>query len=206
MCRISSIQMMIMVLTYFKSILGFIVFMIGVSFVNDINLHEAFTVQFREYGGGLIMLGMMSGLNVFPMKWATDRHNRFMLTFCFCIDLIVFASQIHLGQTVTSYTYPDFPSELQKDCLLLKPEIYSPLECQPYFNSDRVAGMRLYWQYYYTDRLQKSSFQKITSIEGDVCCGFFGPLRCKCSVVVCVYCSFCVLLFSAIYRNHYNYQ
>ena len=190
MCRISSIQMMMMVLVYVKGLFGFIVFMIGTSFVSDINLHEAFTTRFKEYGGGLVMLGMMSGIIVLPMRWAVDRHNRAMIMFCFWIDVIVLASQIHLGQTVTSYTYPDFPSELQKDCLLLKPEIYSPLECQPYFNSDRVAGMRLYWQYYYTDRLQKSSFQKITSIEGDVCCGFFGPLRCKCSVVVC-----CILFF-----------
>ena len=178
MCRISSIQMMMMVLVYVKGLFGFIVFMIGTSFVNDINLHEAFTTRFKEYGGGLVMLGMMSGIIVLPMRWAVDRHNRAMIMFCFWIDVIVLASQIHLGRVVTSYTYPEFPTEMQLDCLLNTPLIYTETECMPYYQSDRVSGMRLYWEHYYTDRKNRASFQKITALEGDLCCGFFQPLRC----------------------------
>ena len=178
MCRISSLQMMMMVVVYVKGLIGFVIMMLGVSFINDINLSEAFTTRFREFGSGLVMLGIMSGSVVVPMRWAVDRHNRAMIVFCFFIDLIVFVSQIHLGKVVTSYTYPDFPPELQLDCLLKVPVTYTPDECSRYFESDRVSGMRLYWDYYYSDRGNKASFQKITSLEGDLCCGFFAPFSC----------------------------
>ena len=178
MCRISSIQMLTMVLNYFKGFIGVLVGMVGLSFVIDINLHEAFTTQFKEYGGALIFLGFLSWVSVMCQSWATNRHNRFMLVLCFCMDSIVLGAQYHLGITVTSYTYPDFPSELQLDCLRSVPQVYTSDECSPYIESDRVSGMRLYWEYYYADRETRSSFQKITSIEGDLCCGFFAPLGC----------------------------
>jgi hypothetical protein len=38
--------------------------------------------------------------------------------------------------------------------------------------------MRLYWEFYYSDRINKSSFQMITTAEGDTCCGFYAPLGC----------------------------
>jgi len=166
------------VMLYGKGTIGIIIFFVGVSFVTDINLHEAFTVRFQEFGGGLIFLGLLSWLTVVCQQWATERHNRFMLMWCFCMDSIVLGAQYHLGRTVTSYTLPDYPSEMQLDCLKTNPTMYTIDECIPYFKSDRVAGMRLYWEYYYADRERKSSFQMITAIEGDLCCGFFAPLGC----------------------------
>jgi hypothetical protein len=166
------------VMLYGKGFIGFLIFVIGISFVSDINLHEAFTMRFKEFGGGLIFLGLLSWFTVVCQRWATDRHNRFMLVWCFCMDSIVLGSQYHLGRVVTSYTLPDYPSEMQLDCLKTVPVMFTAEECLPYFQSDRVAGMRLMWAHYYSDRNTKSSFQKITSIEGDLCCGFFAPLGC----------------------------
>jgi len=170
--------MLMQVMLYGKGFVGFLVFLVGLSFVNDINLHEAFTLRFKEFGGALIFLGLLSWFAVVCQRWATDRHNRFMLVFCFCLDSVVLGAQYHLGRTVTSYTLPDFPSEMQLDCLRTVPLMFTVEECHPYFFSDRVAGMRLMWAYYYSDRENKASFQKITAMEGDLCCGFFAPLGC----------------------------
>ncbi len=178
MCRIATIQMITTVLLYIKGFVSMVIFLMGSTFTSDINLHEAFTTEFKGYGGSVMVLGVLSWITVMLQRWATDRHNRFILMLCFFLDSIVLGAQYNMGQTVTSYTYPDFPSDMQLDCLKTFPQLYSQSECKAYFDSDRVAGMRLYWEYYYADRLSRSSFQKITEIEGDLCCGFFAPLGC----------------------------
>ena len=73
-----------------------------------------------------------------------------------------------------------FPKDLQLDCLRNQPVIYGiDGACQAYFESDRTAGMYLYWKYWYSRRADPLSFQKITLIEGDNCCGFYSPFRCN---------------------------
>jgi hypothetical protein len=178
MCRLTSIQMMTMVVYYVKLFISLYVFIVGVGFVTDVNLHQAFDNEYQVYGGALIFLAILSAISVFPHRWATDRHNRAIIFMVFCFDTIVFGAQIHVGRTVTSYVLPDFPKEMQLDCLMKQPVLYSKAACAAYIESDRVSGMRLMWSYYFTDRLTKSSFQMLTQIEGDICCGFFAPMSC----------------------------
>ena len=72
----------------------------------------------------------------------------------------------------------EFSKELQLDCLRNEPETFTREECADFYNSDRTAGMRLLWEYYFSDRGNKASFQVLTTFEGGTCCGFFQPFAC----------------------------
>ena len=180
MCRMSSIKMMVMVLTYVKSIFGVILLYIGSYLSTDINVLEAFGTHFVTVGSTVVFMGLVSITAVLLQRWATQKHNRFITVVVFALDSIVFSVLVYLGHTVTGYTYPEFPKDLQMDCLTTEPVTYGASACNAYFDSDRVAGMRLYWMYYYTYALDDTAaYQRLTSLEGDLCCGFFAPMKCR---------------------------
>ena len=180
MCRMSSIKMQVMVLTYIKSLCGVILLFTGSYLSTDINILEAFGTHFATMGSVVVFMALMSITAVILQRWATQKHNRFITVVVFCFDSIVFSVLVYIGYTVTGYTYPEFPKDLQLDCLTNTPVIYESTACNPYFDSDRVSGMRLYWMYYYTYALDNTqAYQRLTSLEGDVCCGFFAPMQCR---------------------------
>lgn len=179
MCRPSSIQLQVTILVYIKAAIALYIVITGFSIASDVNINQAFGTEFRGYGTGLIWMGMFSGVAIIPHKWATMKHNRFALFLVFIIDTIVLCIQLSIGLQIASYISPIYPKELQLDCLLNTPLIYShDKECQDYFKSDRLAGMYLYWKYWYTRKADPVAFQKITLLEGDNCCGFFPPFKC----------------------------
>ena len=91
--------MMTMVVFYMKLFISLYVMIVGFSFVYDDSLHQAFDIEYKVYGSALIFLALLSGLNVFPHRWGTDRHNRAIIFMAFIFDTIVFSAQIHLGRT-----------------------------------------------------------------------------------------------------------
>ena len=142
--------------------------------LTDINVLEAFGTHFVTIGSTVVFLALVSIIAVLLQRWSTQKHNRFITVVVFALDSIVFSTQVYLGYTVMGYTYPEFPKDLQQDCLTTRPVIYEPEACNAYFDSDRVAGMRLYWMYYFTHALDDTAaYQRLTSLEGDICCGFF---------------------------------
>ena len=180
MCRMSSIKMMVMVLAYVKSICGVVLLFVGSYLSTDINVLEAFGTHFVTIGSTVVFLALVSIIAVLLQRWSTQKHNRFITVVVFALDSIVFSTQVYLGYTVMGYTYPEFPKDLQQDCLTTRPVIYEPEACNAYFDSDRVAGMRLYWMYYFTHALDDTAaYQRLTSLEGDICCGFFAPMQCR---------------------------
>jgi hypothetical protein len=178
MCTIDSIKLQVMVFSWFKLIIAVYIFGTGIYFTSSTDLQQAFGLQFLSYGLSLIFLALLSGGIVFPHKYAVNRHNRFLLALAFVFDTIVFAELINFGTLVGSYMPSEFSKELQLDCLRTEPQMYSTQECMPFYESDRTAGMRLLWEYYYSDRKNKASFQVLTTFGGGTCCGFFQPFRC----------------------------
>ncbi|KAJ1442002.1 hypothetical protein B484DRAFT_90295 [Ochromonadaceae sp. CCMP2298] len=178
MCSSASIRMQVMVFSWFKLGCALYIFLTGIYFSSSGDLLRAFGLEFVSYGLSLIFLGLLSAGVIIPHKYAINRHNRFLLAFIFVMDTIVFAELINYGVIVGTYLDPLFPKELQTDCLLNSPEIYTVDECTPFYNADRTAGMRLLWESYFSDKENKVSFQVLTTIEADSCCGFFQPYRC----------------------------
>lgn len=178
MCTIDSIKLQVMVFSWFKLIVSVYIFGAGIYFASSTDLQQAFGLQFLSYGLSLIFLALLSGCIIFPHKYAVNRHNRLLLAVAFVFDSIVFAELINFGLTVGSYIPPAFPKELQMDCLRNQPLKYTTEKCMPFYNSDRTAGMRLLWEYYYSDRGNKDSFQVLTNFGEGTCCGFFQPFRC----------------------------
>jgi hypothetical protein len=178
MCTIDSIKLQVMVFSWFKLVIACYIFGTGIYFTSSTDLQQAFGLEYVSYGLSLIFLALLSGGIIFPHKYAVNRHNRFLLALAFVFDTIVFAELINFGLIVASYLPSEFPKDLQLDCLRTVPQIYSVEECTPFYNSDRTAGMRLFWAYYFTDRGNKASFQTLTTLEGGTCCGFFQPFRC----------------------------
>lgn len=178
MCTLDSIKLQVMVFSWFKIIIAVYVFGTGIYFTSSTDLQQAFGTEYVSYGLSLIFLALLSGAVVFPHKYATNRHNRFLLAVAFVFDTIVFAELINFGLIVGSYMPSEFPKELQLDCLRNTPLIYSAEECAPFYESDRTAGMRLLWETYYSDKANKVSFQVLTTFEAGTCCGFFQPFNC----------------------------
>jgi hypothetical protein len=180
MCRMSSIKMMVMVLAYVKVLFGIILFFVGTFLSSDINVLEAFSYDFSTYGSVVSFMAFLSIAVVMPHRWSTQKHNRFVIFCSWCIDTIVFSVLVYMGYTITSYTYPLFPKDMQLDCLSNTPVAYEESDCNEYFDSDRVSGMRLYWLYYFSTALEDTvSYQALTSIEQEICCGFFAPMQCR---------------------------
>jgi len=149
----------------------------GIYFASSTVIKQAFGLAYVGYGVSLVFLGLLSGLMVFPQRFGVDRHNRFLLALSFVCDTIVFAEMINYSSIVNSYIAPEFPKAWQLDCLSIAPQIYSASQCLEYFNPDRVAGMRLVWESYFSDKSNKLSYQQLQNLE-QRCCGFFPPFNC----------------------------
>lgn len=179
MCRLESILLQVNILFYAK--LGIAIYnaIAGLSLASDVHINQAFGLAMRTFGTGMFWMGLFSGLVCLPHRWGTIKHNRFALAFSFFVDLFVLSFQLFIGFSIYRYLAPEFPKDLQADCLLNNPVIYSPAACKAFYFSDRVAGMRLYWQYWHSRKADPIAFQKITILEGDTCCGFFPPFLCS---------------------------
>lgn len=178
MCTIESIKLQVMVFSWFKLVIAIYVFAVGVYFTSSSDLQQAFGLEYISYGLSLIFLALLSGIIIFPHKYAVNRHNRFLLACAFVLDTIVFSEFLNFAVIIGSYIPSEFPKEMQLDCLLTTPKIYTEEECAPFYESDRTAGMRLIWETYYSSKAIKASFQMLTTFEGGTCCGFFQPFRC----------------------------
>lgn len=93
------------------------------------------------------------------------RHNRFVLVAAFVLDSIVFGELITIALEMNSYVTPIFTPALQADCLLNTPQVYSTQDCTTYFNSDRTAGFRLLWEYYFVNRQDVNNNQGLIIIN-----------------------------------------
>lgn len=134
-------------------------------------------------------MALLSGGLIYPLKFAVDRHNRFILAFTFLFDSIVFLNLILIGKPdifliaipigidiyeinlfaatqINSFTVPIFNKVLQADCLRNTPQTYSSSECSAFYNSDRTAGMRLAWEYYFTNKADKTKNQVLAQLQG----------------------------------------
>lgn len=178
MCHIPSIRLFVMVLSWMKAIFAIYIFGIGCYFASSTPIQQAYGTSFLGYGFGFIILSMMSGFVVVPHYYAVKKHNRFLLVLCFLIDMLCFILLITTGNTVRLYTLPLFTKSFQMDCLLNQPVDHTQADCLPFFRSDRTAGFRLFWEGYYTKKSNVLNYQILSTIEGDICCGFFAPMKC----------------------------
>jgi len=67
---------------------------------------------------------------------------------------------------MNSYTAPTFSKLLQADCLRNTPQSHSLDECSAFYNSDRTAGLRLAWEYYFTAKADKTKNQVLAQLQG----------------------------------------
>lgn len=179
MCQISSIRLMVMIFSWFKIVFCLYIFVAGIILSSTEDFLRGFGIVFVEYGVGLVFLALLSLAVIVPHKFGVNRHNRFLLLVAFVFDTIVFAELIDIGLKINSFTVIEFDKALQIDCLRNAPVLFSEEECRPFYESDRTAGFRLFWQRYASDKDgDKVAFQVLTSIEGGDCCGFFAPFRC----------------------------
>ena len=178
MCTIHNIRLLNLILSCLKAIFALYIFGIGVTFSQDVLILQSFGTVFAQYGGGLAVLGMMSGFIIPVHVYAVKRHNRYLCVVSFVIDTIVLGLLVMLGLNIGSFEVSPFPIALQQDCSLSSPQIYWPNVCQEYYDSDRTAGFRLAWEYLYADRNNTASFQILSTLEARVCCGFGAPFSC----------------------------
>lgn len=127
---------------------------------------------------GLAFLGVMSGTVTYPTIQAFKKHNKFLILVCLAIDALVLFFLVTLGIEFLTVVKPVFPKDLQLDCLSYERQIYTEEECKPFLDSDRTAGFRLFWEGYYSSISNSVSFQVLSNIEADTCCGFFAPFQC----------------------------
>jgi hypothetical protein len=178
MCTLSAIRLEFMIFSYAKAFISFYLFVAGCYFASSAQLHQGYGAMFAGYGAGLIIVGIVSGFAVIPFRWAIEKHNRFVLGASFLLDFIFMPVLISLSVNVGSHAVPLFPKDLQKDCLLNVPQVYSPAECQAYMASPRTAGFRLFWEGYFQTNHQTASITMLTQLQAQVCCGFFAPMGC----------------------------
>lgn len=150
----------------------------GLTLASSPQILQAFGLIFSSYGTTVVVMGIMSYVNIYIIKFAVNRHNRFMLVVSFVLDTIIMFVLIQQSSNVSAFTVSDFPLQLRTDCALQIPLIYSREDCMPYYESKRLAGIRLFWASYYSDYQNTASYQALTLIEGDACCGFFAPMNC----------------------------
>jgi hypothetical protein len=155
------------------------IFAIGCYFSSSLDLQHGYGTIFLSYGLSLIFLALLSLGMIFPLKYGVDRHNRFLLAVVFIFESIVFAELINLALSIQSYTVPIFSKTLQADCLQNTPTVFSAEECSLFYNSDRSAGFRLVWAYYFSTKSDRASYQFLSTIQQAGCCGFFSPFKCS---------------------------
>jgi hypothetical protein len=73
---------------------------------------------------------------------------------------------------------PEFSKDLQLDCLRNTPLEHTQAECEGFYDADRTAGFRLFWMGLFDNFGQIQNRQAMVSIQGDTCCGFYGPKNC----------------------------
>ena len=89
---------------------------------------------------------------------------------------------ISLGVELVDYTKSPFEIDLKADCLLHKPKYHSTEECLSYLSHPRTTGFRVVWESLYNAKKDVVSFQIMTNIQQDTCCGFFNPMNCTDSI------------------------
>ncbi len=155
------------------------VFGIGCFFASSLDLQHGYGVEYISYGLSLIFLAILSLGMIYPLKYGVDRHNRFLLFMVFVFETIVFAELINFGVIMQTYTIPQFSKAMQLDCLRNNPILYTDLECADFYKADRTAGFRLVWQYYFSTKSERKSYQILSTLQETACCGFFPPFNCK---------------------------
>jgi len=180
MCQVESLKQMVYVLAFFKAVFGAYIIYTGAHFVTSYPIQQAYGINFVSIGGSLVVIGLISGCLSFPQVYGVRKHNRFILITLFFFDSIFMSQLINLGVRILHYTVPLYPKDLQLDCLLNTPQLYTPEECAPYLQSDRTAGFRLLWSWLFTTQATPAQFQIMTNAEiNEVCCGFFAPMKCS---------------------------
>lgn len=178
MCHFKGVRLFVMLFSFLKFAFMLYIFAAGIYMVQTKDVLRAFGLQFIQYGLSLIFLALLSTSMILPFRYAINRHNRFILAVVFVFETIVFCNLISTGYTIMTYTYPVFSKSMQLDCLLNNPTQYTDEECKTFFTSDRTVGFRLYWDYYFTNRNNKVSYQVLSNIQGGFCCGFYQPFKC----------------------------
>lgn len=178
MCNINNIRLEVLIFSWIKLIFSVYVFGVGAFFASSSDIQQAFGEDFLSIGVSLIFLSLLSAGVILPLKYGVNKHNRFVLLVVFLMDAIVFAEFINLGFSALAFTVPEFPLDLQEDCSLTIPQVYSREECEPFYRSDRTAGFRLVWVSHFSNKNDPSQFQVLTELQGTSCCGYFAPRNC----------------------------
>lgn len=180
MCTIDNIRLAMPAVTAVKLIIALYICVIGGIFSSSDELHKAYGVFFASTGAGIVMIGLTSAFMSIPQTFAVKRHNRFVLLVCFAIDTILMTQAITAGLSVYEPTIPVFDSQLQKDCLLHAPKIYTQEECDVYLRSERIAGFKLVWASYFSQLSDADYFATVSNMEDrNLCCGFGPPKQCR---------------------------
>jgi hypothetical protein len=130
MCTLKSIRIEVMLFVYGKACVSLYLFYAGCFLASSVQLHQGYGSAFKGYGAGLIILGMMSGFAAVPFRWSVDKHNRFVLVVCFCVDLLVMSLLLLVSSEITSHTVSTFSKALQLDCLSAVPQVRIALPCR----------------------------------------------------------------------------
>jgi len=88
MCTISAIRLAINVYYYLKQFMSFMVLIMGFALGTTSTFKEAYGNAFDGYGFLVIMLACFSVVAMIMQRWATRKHNRFLLLFAFVLDTI----------------------------------------------------------------------------------------------------------------------
>ena len=151
----------------------------GYNFMSNPQLLRAYGSGFGFTGFILLLFGLFTLLVSFPWSYAVRRHNRFLLLVLFFADVGITVVLFGVASGLKTYGTPLFDKSLQRDCLKQKPDYHTPNQCADFYNSDRTAGYRLFWEGFFSDRSAQNVALASVLIEGPgQCCGFFGPLNC----------------------------
>jgi len=85
------------------------------------------------------------------------------------LNLILFWTEsIHftIATQINAFTVSEFSKSLQADCLKNSPQQYTAAQCSAFYNSDRTAGLRLTWEYYFTERSDRTKNQILAQLQG----------------------------------------
>jgi len=180
MCAVETLKLMINILVALKLGIGIYLCIAGGYLASELRLQMGYSVWFIGAGTGIIILALMSMFISGVQMYAVKRHNRFLLVVCFLIDTVVLISLLATSNNVSSFMVPEFPKDLQQDCLLNEPQKYSHTECKKFYEADRTAGFRLVWELLFSERADPLRYQILTTIQltDSGCCGFFQPMKC----------------------------
>eukprot|EP01036_Dinobryon_divergens_P028316 gene28316-37247_t len=179
MCTLYAIKLITLILSWAKVAVVIYVFGAGIYLSSSLDVLHSFGSAFIHFGLSLIFLAILSGALIYPFKFGVERHNRFIMAAAFVLESIIFANLILIASQINSFTVSEFSKPLQSDCLKNTPQKYTADQCSAFYNSDRTAGLRLVWAYYFTGRSDRSKNQVLAQLQGASCCGFFPPMKCS---------------------------